>query len=110
MQHTLKAASSRDRLEKALALIADPKGEGARTCLTVYREQAQAAAQAAGMHGRVPAFRLGPLDGKIVSIKGFVLTFAGEVTRAGSAKCWLRRVSPLWRTPPLCNGCALLAR
>ena len=28
--------SSRDRLEQALARIADPNGEGARACLTVY--------------------------------------------------------------------------
>ena len=28
--------SARERLEEALARIADPKGEGARTCLTVY--------------------------------------------------------------------------
>ena len=27
--------SARERLEEALARIADPKGEGARTCLTV---------------------------------------------------------------------------
>jgi aspartyl-tRNA(Asn)/glutamyl-tRNA(Gln) amidotransferase subunit A len=31
----MKKASSRDRLEQALARIADPKGEGVRTCLTV---------------------------------------------------------------------------
>jgi aspartyl-tRNA(Asn)/glutamyl-tRNA(Gln) amidotransferase subunit A len=37
----------RDRLEQALARIADPNGEGARACLTVYAEAARAAAEAA---------------------------------------------------------------
>ena len=32
----VKARAARDRLEAALARIADPKGEGARACLTVY--------------------------------------------------------------------------
>ena len=32
----MKQTSCRDRLEQALARIADPKGEGARACLTVY--------------------------------------------------------------------------
>src|SRR6266480_4257457 len=31
---------ARDRLEEALARIADPKGEGARACLTVYAQAA----------------------------------------------------------------------
>jgi aspartyl-tRNA(Asn)/glutamyl-tRNA(Gln) amidotransferase subunit A len=48
-------------VEQALAHIADPKGEGARACLTVY----------------------GPLDGAIVSIKD-LFDVAGEPTRAGS--------------------------
>ena len=38
---------SRDRLEEALARIADPKGEGSRACLTVYAQAARAAADAA---------------------------------------------------------------
>ena len=42
-----KTQSSRDRLEQSLARIADPKGEGARACLTVYAEEARAAASAA---------------------------------------------------------------
>ena len=36
--------SCRDRVEEALARIADPKGEGARVCLTVYGDSARAAA------------------------------------------------------------------
>src|SRR3954451_17206233 len=74
--------SSRDRLEQALAKIADPKGEGARACLTVYADAARAAADAAD--ARAGAGRmLGPLDGAIVSIKD-LYDVAGEVTRAGS--------------------------
>lgn len=72
----------RDRLERSLARIADPAGEGARACLTVYAETARAAADAADArikHGRA----LGPLDGAIVSIKD-LFDVAGEPTRAGS--------------------------
>jgi aspartyl-tRNA(Asn)/glutamyl-tRNA(Gln) amidotransferase subunit A len=74
--------SSRHRLEQALARIADPAGEGARACLTVYAESARAAADAAD--ARAKAGRsLGALDGAIVSIKD-LFDVAGEVTRAGS--------------------------
>jgi len=74
--------SSRERLEAALARIDDPKGEGARACLTVYREQAKAAAEAADARAKA-GISLGPLDGAIVSIKD-LFDVAGEVTRAGS--------------------------
>ncbi|MEP7032100.1 MAG: amidase family protein, partial [Pseudolabrys sp.] len=74
--------SSRARLEAALARIDDPAGEGARTCLTVYREQAAAAADAADARAR-SGVSLGPLDGAIVTIKD-LFDVAGEVTRAGS--------------------------
>ena len=70
--------SCRDRLEQALLRIADPKGEGARTCLTVYAQAARAAADAADARAA-----LGPLDGVIVSIKD-LFDVAGEPTRAGS--------------------------
>src|SRR5512132_1817246 len=43
----MKPTSARERLDIALGRIDDPKGEGARACLTVYREQAKAAADAA---------------------------------------------------------------
>jgi aspartyl-tRNA(Asn)/glutamyl-tRNA(Gln) amidotransferase subunit A len=75
-------ASCRDRLELALERIADPKGEGARTCLTVYAQAARATADAADArvaHGAA----LGPFDGVIVSIKD-LFDVAGEPTRAGS--------------------------
>jgi aspartyl-tRNA(Asn)/glutamyl-tRNA(Gln) amidotransferase subunit A len=74
--------SACDRLEAALARIDDPAGEGARACLTVYRESARAAAQAADARAKA-GISLGPLDGAIVSIKD-LFDVAGEVTRAGS--------------------------
>ncbi|HEX6660244.1 MAG TPA: amidase family protein, partial [Sphingomicrobium sp.] len=77
-----KCRSARDRLEDALARIADPGGEGARTCLTVYSETARAAADGADER-RARGLPLGPLDGTIVSIKD-LFDVAGEPTRAGS--------------------------
>jgi aspartyl-tRNA(Asn)/glutamyl-tRNA(Gln) amidotransferase subunit A len=78
----MKRASCRDRLEQALARIADPKGEGARACLTVYAEAARAAADAADARA-ARGTSLGPFDGTIVSIKD-LFDVAGEPTRAGS--------------------------
>ena len=74
--------SCRDRLEQALDRIADPNGEGARACLTVYGDQARAAADAADARAARGA-SLGPLDGVIVTVKD-LFDVAGEVTRAGS--------------------------
>lgn len=74
--------SVRNRLEQALARIVDPKGEGARACLTVYSEGARAAADAADARAK-SGVSLGPLDGVIVSIKD-LFDVAGEPTRAGS--------------------------
>jgi aspartyl-tRNA(Asn)/glutamyl-tRNA(Gln) amidotransferase subunit A len=74
--------SACERLEEALARIDDPKGEGARACLTVYRERARIEAQAADARAKA-GIRLGPLDGAIVSIKD-LFDVAGEVTSAGS--------------------------
>ena len=78
----MKTISARERLEAALSRIDDPKGEGARACLTVYREQAKAAAEAADARAKA-GISLGPLDGTVVSIKD-LFDVAGEVTRAGS--------------------------
>ena len=75
-------SSSSDRLQAALARIDDPKGEGARACLTVYRDEAKMAAEAADARARA-GISLGPLDGAIVSIKD-LLDVKGEVTRAAS--------------------------
>ena len=74
--------SACERLEAALARIDDPAGEGARTCLTVYREAARAAAIAADARAKA-GISLGPLDGVIVTLKD-LFDVAGEVTRAGS--------------------------
>ena len=75
-------SSSRDRLEQALAKIADPKGEGARACLTVYADAARVAAEAADARAKA-GISLGALDGAIVTIKD-LFDVAGEPTRAGS--------------------------
>ncbi len=74
--------SARERLDAALARIVDPKGEGARACLTVYAQAARAAAEAADARAKA-GISLGPLDGAIVSIKD-LFDVAGEVTRAGA--------------------------
>ena len=74
--------SVRDRTEQALSKIADPKGEGARACLTVYADAARAAADAADARAKA-GISLGALDGAIVSIKD-LFDVAGEPTRAGS--------------------------
>ena len=78
----MKRTPATERLQAALARIDDPKGEGVRACLTVYREQARAAAEAADARVRAHV-TLGPLDGAIVTIKD-LFDVAGEVTRAGS--------------------------
>src|SRR5215216_1742003 len=74
--------TARDRLEQALHRIADPSGEGARACLTVYADAARAAADAADARRRA-GITLGRLDGVIVTLKD-LFDVAGEVTRAGS--------------------------
>ena len=79
----MKNPSASERLEVALARIDDPKGEGARACITTYRDAAQAAAKASDVRYRDRS-PLGPLDGAIVTIKD-LFDVAGEVTSAGSA-------------------------
>jgi aspartyl-tRNA(Asn)/glutamyl-tRNA(Gln) amidotransferase subunit A len=78
----MSRSSCRDRLEQALARIADPNGEGVRTCLSVYADAARAAADAADARAARGDSRW-PLDGVIVSIKD-LFDVAGEPTRAGS--------------------------
>ena len=94
------SGSNLDRIE-------DPKGEGARACLTVYREQAAAAAEAADARARA-GVSLGPLDGTIVSIKD-LFDVAGEVTRAGS-KALAEEAKPAQFMRRWCTGCVRLAR
>src|SRR4051812_13574829 len=78
----MKASSVRDRLEQSLERIADPAGEGARACPTLYAERARAEADAADARAR-NGTSLGPLDGRVISIKD-LFDVAGEPTRAGS--------------------------
>jgi aspartyl-tRNA(Asn)/glutamyl-tRNA(Gln) amidotransferase subunit A len=78
----MTTTSSHDRLAAALERIDDLSGEGSRACLTVYRQAARAAADAADARARAGT-SLGPLDGAIVTIKD-LFDVAGEVTRAGS--------------------------
>src|SRR5258707_8341893 len=78
----LKRRPARDRLEEALSRIADPTGEGARACLTVYTQVARDAADAADARARA-GISLGPLDGAIVSVKD-LFDVAGGPTRARS--------------------------
>jgi aspartyl-tRNA(Asn)/glutamyl-tRNA(Gln) amidotransferase subunit A len=74
--------SAVERLTRALSKIDDPEGEGARTCLTIYRERAVAEAEAADARAKA-GLSLGPMDGVIVSLKD-LFDVAGDVTRAGS--------------------------
>jgi aspartyl-tRNA(Asn)/glutamyl-tRNA(Gln) amidotransferase subunit A len=74
--------TSRKLTEQALARIADPKGEGGRAFIKVWRDQALAAADASDVQrkvGLVPS----PLAGIPVSVKN-LCNVAGETTLAGS--------------------------
>jgi aspartyl-tRNA(Asn)/glutamyl-tRNA(Gln) amidotransferase subunit A len=94
----MNSMSATERIEAALARIDDPRGEGARTCLTVYRDTAHAAAEAADARARA-GISLGPLDGTIVSIKD-LFDVAGEATRAGS-KVLAQEAKPAARDAPV---------
>ena len=74
--------TSRALIERSLAAIADPAGEGARAFVAVYAEQAREGADAMDLlrrHGRAP----GAYAGLPFSIKD-LFDVAGEVTAAGS--------------------------
>ncbi|MBL8698729.1 MAG: amidase [Alphaproteobacteria bacterium] len=73
---------TRDKLEACLARIADPAGEGVRAFTRVYAEHARAEADAIDRL-RAAGVPLGPLAGRIVSIKD-LFDVAGEPTTAGS--------------------------
>ena len=101
-----------DRLEAAFSRIDDPKGEGARICLTVYRAAARAAAEAADARAKA-GISLGPLDGALVTIKD-LFDVAGEVTRAGS-KVLAAESKPAERDAPIVRrlrqaGAVILAK
>jgi aspartyl-tRNA(Asn)/glutamyl-tRNA(Gln) amidotransferase subunit A len=74
--------TSRELVEQALARIADPAGEGARTFVKVYADSARLAADAQDGLRRA-GYVASPLAGLPVSIKD-LFDVAGEVTSAGS--------------------------
>jgi aspartyl-tRNA(Asn)/glutamyl-tRNA(Gln) amidotransferase subunit A len=74
--------TSRKLTEEALARIADPKGEGKRAFIKVYKTQALAAADASDVL-RKAGLAPSPLAGIPVSIKN-LCNVAGETTLAGS--------------------------
>ena len=74
--------TSRQLTEQALARIEDPKGEGKRAFVKVWRTQALAAADASDLQ-RKAGLVLSPLAGIPVSIKD-LCNVAGETTLAGS--------------------------
>ena len=71
------------RLEVALARIASPDMEGKRAFTAVFAESARREAEAADRR-EASGQLLGPLDGRIVSVKA-LYDVAGTVTAAGSA-------------------------
>ena len=77
----MTTGAAREALERALDRIADPTGEGARTFTKVYVDEARATADAADLRARFGR-SLGPLDGRLVSIKD-LFDVAGEPTAAG---------------------------
>src|SRR5436305_14101692 len=74
--------TSRDLVEAALARIADPAGDGARTFVKVYADSARAAADAQDRLRRA-GYVASPLAGLPVSVKD-LFDVAGEVTLAAS--------------------------
>src|SRR3954451_7350834 len=74
--------SSRKLTDEALARIEDPKGEGARAFIKVFKQQAIASADASDAM-RKAGLVAGPLAGIPVSIKN-LCDVAGETTLAGS--------------------------
>jgi hypothetical protein len=87
---------SRGLVEECLARVSDPAGEGARTFLKVYAEEALAAAD---FYDRLRAngTALPPFAGIPISIKD-LFDVAGDVTTAGSLI--LRDAAPATRDSP----------
>jgi aspartyl-tRNA(Asn)/glutamyl-tRNA(Gln) amidotransferase subunit A len=74
--------TSRERVERALARIADPAGEGARAFTKVYADMARIEADHSDRLRRAGIVR-SPIEGLPVSVKD-LFDVAGDVTRAGS--------------------------
>jgi len=77
-----RRVTSRELVERALARIADPAGEGARAFTKVYAELARDEADHCDRLRRAGIVR-SPVDGLPVSVKD-LFDVAGDVTRAGS--------------------------
>src|SRR5438046_4260027 len=92
--------TSRDLIEAALARIADPGGEGARTFVKVYADSARAAADAQDRL-RKAGYVASPLAGLPVSVKD-LFDIAGEQSLAGS--------QALDDTPPAAHDAPAIAR
>jgi aspartyl-tRNA(Asn)/glutamyl-tRNA(Gln) amidotransferase subunit A len=92
--------TSRDLVEAALARIADPDGEGARTFVAVYGDSARAAADAQDRLRRA-GYVASPLAGLPVSVKD-LFDIAGERSLAGS--------KALDDTPPAEHDAPAIAR
>lgn len=75
--------TSTQKLETALTAIAAAGDEGRRIFTRLYADEARAAARAADQRATAGQ-PLGPLDGRVVSIKD-LFDVAGEATTAGSA-------------------------
>jgi aspartyl-tRNA(Asn)/glutamyl-tRNA(Gln) amidotransferase subunit A len=86
-------STSTQRLEAALAAVTAAGDEGARIFTRLYADPARAAAHAADARA-LAGQSLGPLDGRMVSIKD-LFDVAGETTTAGSAL--LRDAAPAAR-------------
>lgn len=82
MTKSTATGSSRDRLEACLARIEDPAGEGRRAMIRLYTDRARACADASDIRARL-GLGLGPLDGRVISIKD-LFDIPGEATTAGS--------------------------
>ena len=78
----LGKTTSRALVEAALERIADPAGEGSRTFLRVYAEEARAAADAQDLQRKV-GYVASPIAGLPVSVKD-LFDIRGETTLAGS--------------------------
>jgi aspartyl-tRNA(Asn)/glutamyl-tRNA(Gln) amidotransferase subunit A len=92
--------SSRDLVEQALARIADPAGEGARSFIAVYGESARAAADGQDKL-RQAGYVASPLAGLPVSVKD-LFDVKGERTLAGS--------KALDDAPPAARDAAIVTR
>ncbi len=90
--------SVRDKLESILSRL-DARAGDEKVFLRLYRDEARAAADAADAR-RKAGVTLGPLDGRIVSIKD-LFDVAGETTTAGSII--LRDLPPAAKDAPVVN-------